>query len=307
LALLAHERGDDAAAAWHLQIAAERGQHTTIVDWPNRWNLAQARLKESAGEWDAALELLDEARRVYVRNPIPLLQPVEAHKARVYLKQGRLDKAQAWARERSVSTADEVRYLDEYDHLTLARVRLGEGVFTGVNELLDRLLALAETQKRTGSVIEILLTQALVHQAQGNHPQALLSLERALMLAEPEGYVRIFVDEGQPVRFLVEELSRDRDHPLSDYTDKLLAAFTRPVAAPESTIIHQKSGLIDPLSERELEVLQLLRSELSGPEIAQHLIVSLNTLRTHTKNIFNKLGVNNRRAAVRRAEELGLF
>jgi LuxR family maltose regulon positive regulatory protein len=89
--------------------------------------------------------------------------------------------------------------------------------------------------------------------------------------------------------------------------DKLLAAFPQPVAAPKSAISHQKLDKIEPLSERELEVLKLLRSELSGPEIAQQLIVSLNTLRTHTKNIFNKLGVNNRRAAVRRAEELDLF
>lgn len=319
LALLAHERGDDAAATRHLQIAADRGQHTTIVDWPYRWNLAQARFKESAGEWQAALDLLDKARRVYVRNPIPMLQPVEAHNARVYLKQGRLVKAVSWLQERGLSVTDVANYLGEYEYLTLARVRLGEGDFTGVNELLDRLLALAETQKRTGSVIEILLTQALVHQAQGNHPQALLALERALTLAEPEGYVRIFTDEGKSLRPLIENLSRNRDHPLSNYADKLLAAFTQTASTPKPTIMHQKSDmiepedrpaknmLVDPLSERELEVLKLLRSELSGPEIAGRLIVSLNTLRTHTKNIFNKLGVNNRRAAVRRAEELGLF
>ncbi len=200
LALLALERGDDAAAARHLQNAADRGQHTTLVDWPYRWNLAQARLKEAAGEWEAALDLLDEARRVYVRNPIPMLQPVEAHHARVYLKQGRLDKAQAWVRERGLSVKDDANYLGEYEHLTLARTRLAERSFEGVDQLLERLLALAETQKRTGSVIEILLTQALVHQAQGNQPQAFLALERALTLAEPEGYVRIFVNEGQAMR-----------------------------------------------------------------------------------------------------------
>jgi LuxR family maltose regulon positive regulatory protein len=106
---------------------------------------------------------------------------------------------------------------------------------------------------------------------------------------------------------LIEKQSRNRDYPLSDYVDKLLAAFTQPVATPKSAIIHQKSYMIEPLSERELEVLKLLRSELSGPEIARQLIVSLNTLHTHTNNIYNKLGVNNRRAAVRRAEELDLL
>jgi LuxR family maltose regulon positive regulatory protein len=160
---------------------------------------------------------------------------------------------------------------------------------------------------RLGSVIQILLLQALAFQAQDNLPHALAVLEHALALAEPEGYVRIFVDEGEAMRWLIEKQSRNRDHPLSNYADKLLAAFTQPVSAPGSVILQQKNKMLEPLSYRELEVLKLLRSELSGPEIAQQLIVSLNTLRTHTKNIFNKLGVNNRRAAIRRAEELNLF
>jgi len=117
------------------------------------------------------------------------------------------------------------------------------------------------------------------------------------------------------MRLLIEKQSRNRDHPLIAYIDRLLAAFSQPVAAPKSArpglgreIQKIKSEILpEPLSGRELEVLKLLRSELSGPEIARQLIVSLNTLRTHTNNIFNKLGVNNRRAAVRRAEELDLL
>jgi LuxR family transcriptional regulator, maltose regulon positive regulatory protein len=315
LALLSHERGDDKATAEHLQTAANLGKSSTLVDWPYRWNLAQARLKESAGEWDAALESLDEAQRVYVKNPVPMLQPVESHKARVYLKQGRLDKARVWARERNLSVRDEANYLGEYEYLTLARARLVERSFEGIGQLLERMLALAENQKRTGSVIEILLTQALLHQAQGNQPQALAALERALTLAEPEGYLRIFVDEGEPMRMLmldfrsiIEKQERSSIHPLFGYVNRLLAAFPESMEAiSQSKNTNQKSKRIEPLSERELEVLRLLRSELSGPEIAGQLIVSLNTFRTHTKNIFNKLGVNNRRAAIRRAEELDLF
>lgn len=310
LAMLAYERGDDAAFARSLQIAANLGQRTTLVDWLHRWNLAQARLKESDGEFDSALQCLDDAQRGYVKNPIPMLQPIAARKARIYLKQGRLDKAQAWARERSLSVKDEANYLGEYEHLTLARIHLAEGSFAGVHELLERLLALAESQKRTGSVIEILLTQAFFHQAQGDQHQALAALERALRLTEPEGYIRIFVDEGEPMRLLIsdfrlqiEKQSHGQDRKLIGYTDKILAAFPQ----PKSKIVNPKSEIIEPLSEREMEVLRLLCSELSGPEIAERLIVSLNTLRTHTKNIFNKLGVNNRRAAVRRAEELDLF
>ena len=148
-------------------------------------------------------------------------------------------------RERSISTEDEVRYLDEYDHLTLARVRLAEGSFAGVSDLLERLLALAETQKRTGSVIEILLTQALVHQAQDKRPQAHAALERGLALAEPEGYLRIFVDEGEPMRLLLlnfkSTIEKQASHSLLGYVDKILAAFRRPAEAITKSTTHKPS------------------------------------------------------------------
>ena len=141
LALLAHERGDDVAAAQHLATAADLGRRTTLIDWAYRWNLAQAQLSESAGAWPAALDQLDEAGRVYVKNPIPILRPIDARKARIYLKQGRPDKAAAWARARGLSVAGAMDYTAEYEALTLARVRLGEGDFAGVDDLLERLLA----------------------------------------------------------------------------------------------------------------------------------------------------------------------
>lgn len=154
-----------------------------------------------------------------------------------------------------------------------------------------------------GSVIEILLVQALALQAQGHGSQALASAERAFALAAPEGYVRTFVDAGPPMAALLESM-KDEGGRWKTYLHTVLAAVGRQDGVhPASFIPHP---LVEPLSERELDVLKLLRSELSGPEIAQHLTVSLHTLRTHTNNIFKKLGVNNRRAAVRRAEELGL-
>mgnify|MGYP000427406534 CR=1 FL=1 len=160
-------------------------------------------------------------------------------------------------------------------------------------------------------MIAILLTQALVHQAQGNKSQAFAALERALTLTEPECYIRVYVDEGEPMQSLISEFRSKvatRAHPLLGYVDRILDFFPQSAEAISlSKIQNRKSKIVESLSERELEVLKLLRGELSGPEIAQRLIVSLNTLRTHTKNIFNKLGVNNRRAAVRRAEELDLF
>jgi LuxR family maltose regulon positive regulatory protein len=304
LSMIYRQRGDDTLAAHHLKRAAEFGLQTTLVDWLYRWYVAQAQLREAAGDLETALALLDEAKRVYIQTLVPDLRPIAALKARIYLKQGRPEKARSWAAERGLSLADKVSYLHEFEHLTLARLEIANPM---VNTLLARLLLAAKAQRRQGSALDILMVQALAHEAQGNRPEALAALGRALALAEPECYVRVFLDEGEAMRLLIDKQSRNRHHPLSDYVDKLLAAFTQPVAAPKSAVIHQNSDMIEPLSERELEVLKLLRTQLSGPEIAGQLIVSLNTFRTHTKNIFNKLGVNNRRAAVHRAEELDLF
>jgi LuxR family transcriptional regulator, maltose regulon positive regulatory protein len=306
------EQGDLEAAA-NLLTAQQLGEQGALTGWPHRLCVAQARMKESQGDLAGALVLLDEAERQYVRNPLPD-RPVAALKARMWIRQGRVTEALLWVRQQNLSPDDDLSFLREFEHLTLVRVLIAQykidqmevHLHTALG-LLGRLLQAAETGSRLGSAIQILLLQALAFQAQDNLPHALAPLERALALAEPEGYVRIFVDEGEAMRLLIEKQSRDRGHPLSGYADKLLAAFTQPVAAPKSAIIHQKSDMIEPLSERELEVLKLLRSELTGPEIAGQLIISLHTLRTHTNNIYKKLGVNNRRAAVRRAEELDLL
>jgi len=332
LALLYQEMGEDAAAAEHLQKAAEMGEQTTLVDWSYRWHGAQARLKEYEGDLEAALALLDEAGRAYVKTAIPDARPIEALKAKIYLKQGRLALAQDWARARGLTADDEINYLGEFEHLILARVLMVEyqthqsmQAFLQAVALLERLLKAAEAQRRTGSVIEILVAQAVdcfssvAHKVQGNLPLALASLERALTLAEPEGYFRLFVDEGEPMCSLLLDLRArmkqqpsGQNHPLLVYVERLLTGFGRTkanhaITQPKKVGLMEPAPHIEPLSERELEVLKLLRTELSGPEIAGQLVISPNTFRTHTKNIFSKLGVNNRRAAVRRAEDLDLF
>jgi LuxR family maltose regulon positive regulatory protein len=153
-----------------------------------------------------------------------------------------------------------------------------------------------------GSVVEILLLQALAYHLRDDVPAALAHLERALTLAEPEGYVRLFVDEGPPMASLLAAAAKRGIAP--EYVRHLLTAFGKAGHDAPSTPANQ--GLVEPLSERERDVLRLLASDLDGPDIARALTVSLSTVRTHTQNIYGKLGVNNRRAAVRRAVELGL-
>ena len=129
---------------------------------------------------------------------------------------------------------------------------------------------------------------------------AIAPLERALTLAEQEGYVRMFVGEGQPIGPLLKIAAKSGIVPA--YVRLLLQALNT-----SRDLLPSKQALIEPLSERELEILRLLHTDLDGPELARELTVSLNTIRTHTKNIYSKLGVNSRRAAVRRAAELGLL
>ena len=319
LSELARERGDLRAALGHLSRSQEQGEHTGFPRHPYRWRVALARLREAQGDRDGALDLLEEAERRYVGDFFPDVRPVAAWKARLWVAQGRLDDALGWARERGLSPHDELGYLREFEHLTLARVLLA-GARRGLADsapreaigLLGRLLGAAEAGERAGSVSEILALLSLAHQIEGDLPAALASLSRALTLAEPEGFVRVFVDEGPAMAALLKAHSAGRTaqgDPLQPYRDRLLAAFSQGDGLPgaQGPAAPRPGALVEPLSEREREVLRLLRSELGGPEIARALVVSLNTLRTHTKNIYAKLGVGSRRAAVRRAEELDLL
>ena len=292
----------------HLRMSRDLGEHAGLPQNRYRWRVAMARIRQAQGDLGGALDLLNEAERLYAGDFSPNVRPVPALRARLWVAQGRLGEALGWARERGLSVEDDLSYLREFEHITLARVLLARYAAERAGRLLDeatrlleRLLRAAEEGERTGSVIEILVLQALAHQARGDIPAALASLQRALTLAEPEGYVRIFVDEGPPMASL---LTSGRE------------AGDRPELRPSTAGRHQRrprarrpvqQGLIEPLSERELDVLRLLGTDLDGPDIARQLIVSLNTVRTHTNHIYAKLGVNNRRAAVRRARELGLL
>jgi len=191
-----------------------------------------------------------------------------------------------------------VAYLTEYDQLTLARLLVAEGDARDALGLLDRVLDVAQAAGRVGSLVEAGLVRALAHRANGDADSAAADLAAALTDGVPAGYCRLFLDEGQPMAELLEQVARAGPQDVRMHAEQLRAAGQRPPvpAGPAS----------DELSERELEVLRLLGTELSGPEIAGELFVSVNTLRTHTKHIFTKLRVNTRRAAVRRAADLGL-
>jgi LuxR family maltose regulon positive regulatory protein len=300
------ERDHLAIATQHLLRSQELGEHTGLPQNRYRWRTAMARIREAEGDPGGAIDLLNEAERLYLGDFFPNVRPVAALRARTLAAHGGLGEALAWARERGLSADDDLSYLREFEHLTLARVLLAqyatqraERSLSDAARLLGRLLATAEAGERTGTVIEILVLRALAHQALGDIPAGLACVQRAAALAEPEGYVRVFADEGAPMASLLQAAAKQGER---DYLRRLLGAVTGTEHSSPA-----KQALIDPLSGRELHVLRLLGSELDGPAIARELTVSLNTMRTHTKNIYAKLGVTSRRSAVRRAEELGLL
>jgi LuxR family maltose regulon positive regulatory protein len=301
------------AAIHFLQASSDLGDHKGLRQNPYRWRVVMARIRELQGDPDGALELLHEADRLYEGDFSPNVRPVPAMIARMCASHGKPGHALDWVRESGLTPEDELDYLHEFEHITLARILL-ERVRTmqgehddlqHVTRLLQRLLVAAEEGGRKGSVIEILVLQALVQDAHGSIPDAMEPLRRALELAEPEGYVRMFIGEGAPMhRLLTDALSRGIT---PAYTRQLLAAFdgslNRSAHGPEPST----PPLADPLSDRELEVIRLVATGLSNQEIADRLYLALDTVKGHNRRIFAKLGVQRRTEAINRARELGLL
>ena len=306
------ERGNLEAAVQHLRTAKELGEQVELPGTKYRWPAAMARVKEAQGDLGGALDLLNEAERVYIRNPLPDVRPIAAQKVRLWTAQGRLAEAQEWTRERGLSADDDLSFLREFEHITLARVLLARyntsreerAIYEAVG-LLRRLMKAAEEGGRRGSVIEILVLQALAHQALGDPSRALVSLERALTLAEPEGYVRIFVDEGKALRDLLRHAAAGGIG--GSYTRQLLTSFAEPAQPVSPSAQGAADRLATPLTPREVEVLRLIAAGMRNQEIADQLFISLSTVKRHIANAYGKLDVRHRTEAVARATELNLL
>jgi LuxR family maltose regulon positive regulatory protein len=306
------ERADLERAHHHLQHGEDLGKATTDPRLRYRRLLAWARLRQTRGDLEGALTALDEAEQLFVRGAVPVVRPIEAWKVRLWLAQGRPAEALEWTRARGLSVHDDPDYAREYEHITLARVLLARDAREHehrcdeeMGRLLGRLLEAAEGGGRTGSVIEILILQALAHALYGDVAGALAPLARALTLGEPEGYVRIFADEGPPMRDLLR-------HAVTAgiggaYARRLLTAFERPADPVTASSRARVDGLAEPLTAREIEILRLIAAGMQNQEIADHLVISLATVKRHIANVYGKLGAGHRTAAVARATELRLL
>ncbi len=310
LSELHYEQGDVDKAKRYLAKSEELSKTAAFPRWKHRWSIFQAHMRQGQGDFADALEMLDEAERQYIRGPVPDMRPISALKAHVWISQGQLVRAQAWADEQELLLDGELSFPHEFEYLVLIRLQIAKyregdtSTIDGLMTLLSRLLKFAEDSKRHGSMIQILLQQAQVYALLGDMSQALEALKRALILAEPEGFIRTFVDEGKPIQQLLRLMIEQGD--VTDFAHKLLSAYDSD-AKLSITPTDTNQALIEPLSDRELEILQLVAEGLSNRDISERLYLALSTVKGHNRNIYGKLGVQRRTEAVARARELGLL
>lgn len=322
LANILCERDQPEAALAHLQEGAEQlegvgGAYAAFVI-----HSVHARVQRALGNWPGAFEALDRAIRLGQNAQVSMvLTQAAALRARLQLAQGDLEAAMDWAADSGLGPEDEkVGHpgWQEVEYLTLARVLSAQGRHGEALSLLDRLLESAQAEGRDGSAIGILAIQALADQAHGNRALARRRLGRALALAEPEGYVCTFLDEGEPMRALLEDFIRvgitdhaaDGVHSLA-YANRLLSALATPGPRPPPARVDARpptSGAPgEPLSERELEILRLIDDGLTNQEIAAQLVIAVSTVKSHINSLYGKLGAHRRTQAITIAKELGLL
>jgi LuxR family maltose regulon positive regulatory protein len=312
-----YERGELDAALRHVTEGIARCRQLTYTQ-PLATGLAiLAWIRQAQGDRAGALDAMEEAGRVELSPGVAhLFNPVPALWARLLLAQGEVAAAARWVRVRGLAAEDEPSYPREREYLVLARVLLATGAPDRALGLLERLHGRAAAQGRLGSVIEVRALQALTLAAAGDQAGALAALAEALSLAAPEGYLRVFVDEGAPMAALLGTLMTAGTARVAvagdlprDYLVRLAEAFARE-GAPIGR--HGKRaavvpGLAEPLSDREFQVLRLVAAGRSNREIADELVVVLDTVKRHVGHILDKLGAANRTQAVARARELGLL
>jgi LuxR family maltose regulon positive regulatory protein len=330
---LSREWGDLDAAERYLVEGIELTEQWTEVG-PLEAYIAMARVRWAQGDMESAWDALQKAQELAVKYDVTDLDDlsVAMFRAWMWISQGDLEPARRWAEERGlfeyIDTPLQEKISDSYDLrmrkyelLVLARLLIAQEQPGEALKLLESLIPAAEWRGRPAMLVEIRTLQALAHQAQGNLDRAMDALEYAISLAEPKGYVGIFAGEaspggeGEPMVALLREAAKRGIMP--GYVTKLLAALgvseyesvgePLPYSHTQSLPHAHTQPLLEPLSERELEVLRLLNTYLSSTEIAEQLCISVNTVRFHVKNIYGKLAVHRRSDAVQRARELGLL
>lgn len=276
--------------------------------WGHFVNLAASlvllsRLKQAQSDLDRAQQAILRAEDLTHSHALALRAEswVTGFRVRLWLAQGKQEAANRWAEECGLGKVAESSYLREAEYLTLGRVYLASDQSDRALELTRNLQSAAEASGRVGCVIETLVLQALAYQCKNDLPQALTALERALNLAQPEGYIRVFLNEGAQMAELLRRAGSQGIKP--QFVAELISEFDQ-ISSSED---FEWQPLIEPLSERELEILQLLADGLSNLDIADRLVITVGTVKAHTASIYRKLNVNSRTQAAAQARKLGLL
>ena len=304
------ERNEIEAAEAQLSKGIELGRSSGRLDAAKNAVHALVRLRQARRDASGALEAVQEAESALTEPKSPLARAeLFAHRAEILVRQGALTEAAQCAEEAVRLAGGDTGQTGEITALAACRVHLAQCKPDEAVEYLTRSLAPAERSGRFGAAIEMRILRSLAFVRRGDTRKAEADLERALALAEPEGYVRIFIDESQPMQLLLTQwLAHAEAGPLRDYGLHLLAQFTgepHGVTAPERA--SPAAELVEPLTPRELEVLQLIYAGDSNQTIADKLVITISAVKKHTGNILGKLGVTNRAQAIVKARQLGLF
>jgi len=303
LGLVYYERNQVERARDHyrrgIQLGIFLGHHASLV----YTQLNFARLLLTEGDLEGAAKNLHDAQELIQAGAPGWLRPsLLAHQVQYFLAVGNLPEAEAILRQSGVMAGEQVTHATDQIQLAYVRIMLKRGREADLQEgiqLAERILTLAESGQRNSTSMLASVLGALIHERLGDAKSASAWLDHSLVLAEPEGYIRLFVDEGAAVASILQRLAK------TEYVRALLAAF--PATERLGPMPRPADGLIEPLSERELEVLRLLTHGLKYAEIAEQLVVSVNTVRFHIKSVYGKLSVDKQAKAVERARELGLI
>jgi ATP/maltotriose-dependent transcriptional regulator MalT len=285
---------------------AEIGGDIASIGWSY---ICLVRVLCSRGDLAGAEEIIQMMRATSEEHTIPpwIESMLIARQVRIWLAQGDLDRVTRWVDQIQQGPNAKVTCQNELEYLALARHNIAQAQYDEALRILKSLLAIAQSLSRTSREIETLIQLALAYEGLEETDKSLSALEQALSLAEPRGYLRTFVDEGQPMENLLQKALSKEIAP--EYIHQLLAAINVDKARLSAKHAEKtnQSGLIEPLSEREIEVLQLIAEGLTNQEIAAHLFLAPSTVKVHTRNIYRKMGVNHRTQAVKKARGLDLL